>query len=97
MQEENHFLVPKTKVRNPSWGKGIEEQIDPEDSNLLDGARLGHFDRLSPYCGRVGRFSWQGYMVYNSATCERKVAKDVMNGISTDWGERASRSPTNLM
>lgn len=40
---------------------------------------VGHFDRLSPYCDRVGCFSWQGYMVQNSATCER--SKDVKNCI----------------
>lgn len=55
--------------------------VDRQKRVLIDGTRLGHFDRLSPYCDRVGRFSWQGYMVYNSATCERKVAKDVKNGI----------------
>lgn len=48
------------------------------------GARLGHFNRLSPYCDRVVRFSLQGYMVQNSATSERKVAKDVNNGIPPD-------------
>lgn len=36
-------------------------------------------------------------MVYNFVICERKVVKDVMNGIFIDWGERVSCSFINLM